>query len=369
MKRKVPFFEYPRIFTDHEEDFISILRDIGNRGAFIMQQDLTYFETKLAHFTGAKYALGVANATDALQILLMASDLEKDDEIIICSHTMIATASAIHHAGYIPVPVEVGPDRLIDYEDIERAITPRTKAIMPTQLNGRTANMEIILRIAEEHQLSVFEDSAQALGSKFKGQHAGTFGQGGAISFYPAKVLGCLGDGGAILTNHQDIYDKSYQIRDHGRTPDGAIKLWGLNSRLDNLQAAFLSFQLDKYPTVIERRRQAAAIYDARLNHLKQLQLPPKPSTNSDHFDVYQNYEIIAESRDNLIGHLQEEGIGTLIQWGGIAIHQFRNLGFKQSLPKTDNFFSNCLMLPLNATASDEDYHYVCDCIVSFYSR
>ena len=333
-----------------------------------MQQDLTYFETKLAHFTGAKYALGVANATDALQILLMASDLEKDDEIIICSHTMIATASAIHHAGCIPVPVEVGPDRLIDSEDIERAITPRTKAIMPTQLNGRTSNMEVILRIAEEHQLSVFEDSAQALGSTFKGQHAGTFGQGGAISFYPAKVLGCLGDGGAILTNHQDIYDKSYQIRDHGRTPDGPIKLWGLNSRLDNLQAAFLSFQLDKYPTVIERRRQAASIYDARLHHLKQLQLPPKPSTNSDHFDVYQNYEIIAESRDNLIDHLQEEGIGTLIQWGGIAIHQFRDLGFKQSLPKTDNFFSNCLMLPLNATASDEDYHYVCDCIVSFYS-
>ena len=189
MTVKVPFFNYPHVFTSQEEELMSVIRDVGRRGAFIMQKDLADLEVNLAAYTGAKYVVGVANATDAIQLGLMAGGIESDDEVIFCSHTMVATASAIHFAGAVPVPVEAGPDHLMDPGAIEAAITPKTKAIMPTQLNGRTADMDAIQAIADKHGLMLFEDAAQALGSKFKGKCAGTFGVASCISFYPAKVL------------------------------------------------------------------------------------------------------------------------------------------------------------------------------------
>ena len=142
----------------------------------------------MAEFSGAKYSIGVGNATDALELLIVAAGVGSGDEVIFCSHTMVATASAIHMSGAIPVPVDAGLDHLIDPLSIERAITSKTKAILPTHLNGRTCNMDAILEIANKHDLLIFEDSAQALGSRYKGRHAGTFGVGGCISFYPAKI-------------------------------------------------------------------------------------------------------------------------------------------------------------------------------------
>lgn len=366
-RRDVPFFNYPHIFTSQEEGMISVIRDVGRRGAFIMQKDLVDFESNLAAYTGAKYAVGVANATDAIQLGLMASGVAPGDEVIFCSHTMVATASAIHFAGAVPVPVEAGADHLINLDDIEEAITPRTKAIMPTQLNGRTANMDALQGIADKHGLMLFEDAAQALGSKFKGTCAGTFGVASCISFYPAKVLGCLGDGGAVLTSDEEVYRKLLLLRDHGRAEDGDVVLWGINSRLDNIQAAILNFQLKDYARVVERRRAIALLYQERLGHLEQLVLPPAPDSDLDHFDIYQNYEIEAVRRDELKNYLAENGVGTLIQWGGKAVHQFRKLGFTQSLPFTERLFERMLMLPLNMSVKNEDVEYVCDCIKDFY--
>lgn len=365
--RNVLFFNYPHVFTANEDSFLSIIRDVGRRGAFIMQKDLIELEQNLAFYTGAKYAVGVANATDAIQLGLMAGGIDPGDEIIFCSHTMVATASAIHFAGALPVPVETGPDHLIDPDSIEAAITSRTRAIMPTQLNGRTSNMDAIAGVAERNGLAVYEDAAQALGSRFKGKCAGTFGVASCISFYPAKVLGCLGDGGAVLTNDENVYRKVLALRDHGRDETGEIIMWGLNSRLDNIQAALLDYQLKNYPKVIDRRRAIAALYQERLGDLEQLVLPPAPDSDPDHFDVYQNYEIEAERRDELKAYLAERGVGTLIQWGGKAVHQFRRLGFTQTLPFTERLFERMLMLPMNMSLSDDDVHYVSDCIIQFY--
>jgi len=367
--RAVPFFNYPHVFTSQEAEFLAIIRDVGRRGAFIMQRDLVDFERNLRDFTGAAYALGVGNATDGLIIALRAAGLEAGDEVIVSSHTMIATAAAVHFAGGVPVPVECASDHLIDPAAAEAAVTPRTRVIMPTQLNGRTCNMDLIGAVAEKNQLMIVEDAAQALGSRFKNKCAGTFGVAGAISFYPAKVLGCFGDGGAVIANTDGAYQKAFLLRDHGRNEKGEIVAWGLNSRLDNLQAALLDFQLRAYGKTIARRRELAALYTARLRDLPEVVLPPAPDADPDHFDVYQNYEIEAEQRDQLKQHLRERGIGTLIQWGGQPLHQIRALGFSQDLHDTDALFTRLLMLPMNMSLSNDDVHYVSDTIQQFYCK
>ena len=365
--KNVPFFEYPRLWLDEKEELVDVIDNIAATGGFIMQQALSDFENELANYTGANYSVGVGNATDGMEIFLEAIGIEKGDEIIISSHTMLATASAIKVAGGVPVPVDIGDDNLISAQAIENSITSNTVGIMPTQLNGRTCNMDEIIKITEKNNLFIVEDAAQALGSKFKNKHAGTFGLASDISFFPAKVLGCLGDAGAVLVNDEDLYHKIYQIHDHGRDTDGEVKRWGRNSRLDNIQAAILSYKLKKYDKVISRRREVAQMYQDQLGGLDELILPPAPNQDENHFDVYQNYELEAKNRDELKLHLHQNGIGTLIQWGGLGVHQFNQLGFNITLPKTESFFQNCIMLPMNIFISNDDVDYICQKVIQFY--
>ena len=368
--KTVPFFEYPRLWTDDREDFLSIIDNVSSSGGFILQQAVFDFENELSEYAKTNYSSGVGNATDGIEIFLEAIGINSGDEIIISSHTMLATASAIKVAGGIPIPVDIKDnDNLICPSAIENAITENTVGIMPTQLNGRVCDMDSIKKIADKKGLFIVEDAAQALGSTYKGQHAGTFGLASDISFFPAKVLGCLGDAGGILVNDKDLYHKMYQIHDHGRDVDGEVKRWGRNSRLDNIQAAILSFKLKTYDKVIKRRREVAKIYQDRLEHIHEIQLPAGPVNDGDNFDTYQNYELQAERRDELQKFLKENGIGTLIQWGGLAIHQFTNLGFDQECPNTEIFFEKCIMLPMNVFVSDDDVHYVCDKVEEFYRR
>ena len=365
---QIPFFNYQSLFKEHEKNFIEIFSDIGRRGAYIMQDDLSNFEYKIEKYTGIKHAIGVANATDAMQLLLKAGGVGVGDEVIFCSHTMVATASAIAFTGATPIPVEAGSDHLIDPDSIIKAITSRTKAIIPTQLNGRVADMDKILDIAQEYGLQIYEDSAQALGAKYKDQCAGSFGLGGCISFYPAKTLGCFGDGGIVLTNDDNIYNAIKLMRDHGRGEDGNVSVWGFNSRLDNLQAAILNFFFQDYDKTVKRRRYIADLYHEGLKDIDELTLPPATNSNNNHFDIYQNYEIEAKRRDKLKSFLSDNGIGTLIQWGGKAVHEFKDLGFTQSLPITEKIMRDSLMLPLNMTVTDVEIKYICKCVRSFYN-
>jgi dTDP-4-amino-4,6-dideoxygalactose transaminase len=365
--KTVPFFEYPRLWSDDRNDLLSIIDNVSSSGGFILQQAVSDFETELAAYAGINYSVGVGNATDGMEIFLEAIGLDLGDEIIISSHTMLATASAIKVAGGTPVPVDIGDDNLISVAAIEDAITSNTVGIMPTQLNGRVCDMESISALADKYGLFIVEDAAQALGARYKGQHAGTFGLASDISFFPAKVLGCIGDAGAVLVNDKALYHDIYQIHDHGRDTDGEVKRWGRNSRLDNIQAAILSHKLKSYGTVIARRREVAMMYQNRLGELNELQLPNPPTIDGVNFDVYQNYELQCDKRSELKAYLHKNGIGTLIQWGGTAIHQFTSLGFNQECPKTDEFFKRCIMLPMNVFISDDDVHYVCDKVIEFY--
>lgn len=365
---KVPFFSYPNLYLDQKEHLLGIIDRVASNGRFIMQKELEDFELNLATFTGSKHAIGVANATDGLEIAIHSLGLRQGDEVICSAHTMLATASAIKLSGAKPVPVDIGPDNLICSKAIEDSITSRTVGIMPTHLNGRCCDMDKICSIADRYKLFIVEDAAQALGSKYKGKSAGTFGYASAISFFPAKVLGCLGDGGAILTNDSLIYDKLYQLHDHGRNKDGEQISWGRNSRLDNINAAILDFKLNDYDNVVKRRRKIACMYQERLSSIPYLRLPPAPDSDTLHFDVFQNYELQAERRDQLKVFLSDKGIGTLIQWGGKGIHQWERLGMQYSLPRTEDFFKRCLMLPMNIFISDDDVEYISTSIHEFFN-
>jgi len=367
LARSIPFFPYPQAFLKEEEDLVGIFRDVGRRGAFIEQEDLRRFEENLARFLGAARVIGVANATDGLEIALRAAGVEPGTEVIFSSHTMVATAAAIHFAGAIPVPVECGEDHLIDPQAVAAAITPRTSAILPTQLNGRTADMDALEWLSSRNGLLIVEDAAQALGSRFEGRCAGTFGAAAAVSFFPAKVLGCLGDGGAVIANSEDVAERARALHDHGRDERGTVTGWGFNSRLDNLQAAILDYRLLKYDAVIARRRELARVYDAGLDGVAEVVSPPGADADETHFDVYQNYEIEADQRDRLREFLRARGVGTLVPWGGKAVHQWDALGFAARLPKTDSLFERVLLLPMHAWLADDDVAMVAETVSEFY--
>jgi len=367
--RAIPFFNYPAQFKANEQGYMQVFKDVCSRGAYILQKDLADFEASIAKFLNVKHVIGAADGTNAIMIGLMALGIEPGDEIIVSSHTYIATASAGHMLGAKIVPCDIGPDNLMDAKSAEKCITEKTKVILPTHVNGRTCNMDAIMDVANKHGVMVAEDAAQALGSKFKGQCAGTFGKFGTFSFYPAKILGCFGDGGALITNDDKIAEQVRALRDHGRNEKGEVVLWGTNARLDNLQAAFLNYNFKDYDHIMARRRAIAAKYTQGLSNIPELRLPSGPDADKDHYDIYQNYEIAAERREALREYLKEKGIGTIIQWAGTPIHQFKKLGFTQSLPQTDHFFERCMMLPMNMSLSDEDVVFVIKAVRSFYGK
>jgi dTDP-4-amino-4,6-dideoxygalactose transaminase len=362
----IPFFNYKKIYLSNKNLFNKKFISLATKGAFIMQKELEIFEKNICVFTKIKYCLGVANATDALELLLIAADIKKGDEVIFCSHTMIATASAIKSCGATPVPIDCDEDHLIDINKLSKAISKNTKALIVTQLNGRVANMDKILSIVKKYKLKLFEDSAQALGAKFKSKSAGSFGLGGCISFYPAKILGCFGDGGAVITNSKYIYEKIKILRDHGRSKDGEVTSWGYNSRLDNIQAGILNVSIKSLRNIINKRRLLAKMYFKYLKSNPFIKLPPKPN-NKQHFDTFQNFEIEAKDRDSLRKYLLSNKIGTILQWGGKAVHEFSKLGFRQKLNFTEKVMRSSLLRPMNPFLTKMNIKFICTKINKFY--
>jgi dTDP-4-amino-4,6-dideoxygalactose transaminase len=365
---RIPFFNYKKLYLSKKNNYLKKFNHICSNGSFIMQKELLDFEKNLAKFQKCKYAIGVGNATDALQLLLKAAGIKNGDEVIFCTHTMITTASAIKFCGAIPVPVDCASDHLIDLESFKKAITQKTKGVVVTQLNGRIADMSKILMIAKEYKIKVFEDAAQALGARFKNRFAGSFGVGGCISFYPAKILGCFGDGGAVITNNKNIFLKIRALRDHGRNSHGEIVYWGYNSRLDNLQAGFLNVLFRDINKIINKRRYLASSYFNNLQKNRFLKLPPN-TNQKNHFDVYQNYEIECYKRNQLKEYLYKNGVGTILQWGGKAVHEFKKINIKKKLPKTEKIMRNSLLLPMNYFLKKSDIDYICKVINKFYEN
>jgi dTDP-4-amino-4,6-dideoxygalactose transaminase len=368
MDWKVRYIDYPQHYGQIREELLGTIDEVLTRGDVMLRQQLRDFEAHLAAFVGTAHAVGTSNCTDALHLSLRAAGIRPGDEVITVSHTFVATAAAIHHAGGTPVLIDIRDDHNMDVDQIEQAITPRTKAILPVHLNGRVCEMDRLMAIAAAHGLLVVEDAAQALGGSFKGTGAGAFGVAGCFSFYPAKLLGAYGDAGAVVTNSAEHAEQIRLLRDHGRMPDGDCAGWSFNCRLDNLHAAILDLKLRRLPAAIQRRRALARLYQEGLADLPELLLPPPPVDDGPYYDVFQNYEIEVENRDALREHLTANGVETLVSWGGRGVHQFPRLGLTgYRLPRTERMFERVLMVPMHPELTDEEVGYVCETIRGFY--
>ena len=369
----VPFFDWKALYAERSEAFGRILHETAAAGGFILQAAVDEFESDLAAYLGARNVIGVSDCTNAMLLGLRAAGLRPGDEVILPGHGFIAAAQAIHFAGGRAVPVEASPDDwLIDPDAIRAAITSSTRAIMPVHVNGRVCEMDKILAIAAEHGLAVFEDAAQALGARLDGQAAGCIGRWGAFSFYPSKTLGCFGDAGALVTDDDDLAETVRAMRNHGAGRDKAIPrdvaVWGTNARIDNLHAAILVYKLAYYDDAIARRRAIALRYHDAFSSIAALTLPPAPDSDPRRFDIFQNYEMCCDRRDDLRASLDARGIGTIVQWGGSGIHQFTGLGFDQRLPETDRFFARSLLIPMNHVLTDQQVSAVIDGVRAFFS-
>ena len=369
MAYKVPFVDYAKQYHTYEEEILAAIKKVLSKGDLILREDVRQFEQNIADFLGLRYAVGVKNCTDAMYLSLLAVGIKLGDEVITVAHTFVATVADIVHCGATPILVDIGDDHLMNVDLVEGAITPRTKAIMPVHLNGRTCNMEKLMKIASEHNLLVIEDAAQALGATFDGKKAGSFGITGCFSFYPAKCLGAFGDAGIVVTNSEEIADRIRSYRDHGRQTKEDVAGFGFNSRLDNLQAAILNVKFKYLSGWIERRREVANMYQQGLSGLPYLRLPPPPESGTRYFDTYQNYVIRAQDRDKLVAYLSESGVETLISWAKPMQHQ-KTLNLSHfHLPVTEQLSREVLSLPMNTELSNEQVEFVIDAVRKFYKR
>jgi dTDP-4-amino-4,6-dideoxygalactose transaminase len=334
----------------------------------ILRKDVKEFEEKLARFLGVKYAVGLSNGTDAIIFALKAEGIGSGDEVITVSHTFVATVAAIVHCGAKPVLIDVKEsDFTMDPGLIEGAITAKTKAVIPVHLNGRTCDMKAVTDAAERHSLKVIEDNAQSLGARLDSKMAGTFGDSSTYSFYPAKILGCYGDAGALVTNRKDIYEKTLLLRDHGQKTKTEVVDYGFTGRMDNLQAAVLNIKIDRLPEWIERRRNIARLYDDGLKDIEDVKLPPAPDEDVRYYDVYQNYVLRAKDRDGLASYLRENGIEVLIK-DPIALHRQEGLNLKDfRLPVSERLAKEVISIPMYPELSGEQVDYAIETIRGFY--
>jgi dTDP-4-amino-4,6-dideoxygalactose transaminase len=359
-----PDEHYKRLETELEAALMGCVR----RGDYIMREQLRDFEQHLAEFVGVKYATGLNSGYHALALSLLAIGCGPAHEVITVGHTFVATVSAIVHSGATPVLIDAGPDQNMDVSQLEAAITPRTKCILPVHLNGRLCDMDAIMRIAAKYNILVVEDAAQALGARYGGRMAGSFGAAGCFSFYPFKTLGGFGDGGAITTNDPRIARAAALMRFNGEDREtGEYHYHGYTALLDNIQAAVLDVKLPHLPEWIEHRRAIAGLYRAGLEGVGDLRLPHFPGDK--YYDGFQNYVIRSQHRNKLRSHLTHAGVETLISWPKpMWRHMALRLG-EQALPETEALCREVLSLPLSAETTPEEVHLVTGAIREFFSR
>ncbi|MFN8923793.1 MAG: DegT/DnrJ/EryC1/StrS family aminotransferase [Sphingobacteriia bacterium] len=335
---------------------------------FLLGQELERFEQQYAAFCGTAYCMGVSNGLDALHIALRTLGIGKGDEVIVPSNTYIASWLAVSFTGAKPVPVEpLYTTYNLDPSQIEAAITPRTKAIMPVHLYGQCCEMTAILEIAYRHQLFVIEDNAQAQGASFGSKMTGSFGDINATSFYPGKNLGALGDAGGITTDNPELAQKARSLRNYGSQKKYYNEVIGMNARLDEIQAAILSAKLEKLNEWNAARQEIARFYTQALSDVAEVVLPAT-ATGSSH--VFHLYVIRTARRDALQQHLQEQGIQTLIHYP-VPPHlqqAYQNLGYRRGdFPVAEELASSCLSLPIYPGLPQEQQSYVVDQIRSFF--
>ena len=367
----IPQNDLKASYLAHQRGIDDAIRQTLDSGWYILGKQVAAFEREFADYLGAAHCIGVANGTDALTLALRACGVGAGDAVITVSHTAVATVAAIELAGALPVLVDIDPVTFtISPQAIENAVNShwgkaKLKAIVAVHLYGHPAEMAAITELARRFDLSVIEDCAQAHGAKIGDQRVGTFGQIAAFSFYPTKNLGALGDGGAVVTSDAALAERVRLLREYGWRERYVSEIAGMNSRLDELQAAILRVKLKRLDEENERRRQLARVYDEKLAAAP-LQLPALQN-NVSH--VYHQYVLRAANRDQLKERLKEQGIGTLIHYP-VAVHQqpaYRNrvLVGGGGLPETERAARSVLSLPMYPQLTGEQAEYVCQAIIN----
>lgn len=346
-----------------KEAFVKVL----NSGRFILGEELEKFEEEFASYIGTKYAIGVGNGTDALTLSLRAIGIKEGNEVITTPFTFVATAEVIVNANATPVFVDIEKESYnIDVTKIERAITPKTKAIIPVHLYGQPAEMEEILKISKAYKLWVIEDAAQSVGACYKGKKTGNIGDIGCFSFFPTKNLSALGDGGMITCNSEELAKKIKMLRVHGASKKYYHQFPGYNSRLDALQAAFLRVKLKKIEEWNQKRREIAEIYSNALKDLVKVPVVDK----KDKTHVFHQYTIFTDKRDELRKYLQEKGIETSIHYP-FPLHLqpiFSYLKYKKGdFPIAEEAANKVLSLPIYPELSMEEIEYIINSIKEYF--
>lgn len=372
---QIPMVDLKGQYLRIKDEIDASIQKVIDSTAFVKGGAVTEFQHHFEEYLGAKHVIPVGNGTDALQIALMALGLRPGDEVITPTFTFIATAEVVALLGLTPVVVDVDPDTFcISPAAVEKAITSKTKAIVPVHLFGQNADMNSLLEIAEKHHLFVVEDACQSIGSRYrfpdgKEKNSGCMGRFGCTSFFPSKNLGCYGDGGALYTDDDELAEAARCIANHGMTIRYHHDRVGVNSRLDSLQAAILDVKLKYLDSYIANRQAAARSYDETLSDIPQIILPKK---NLDSTHSYHQYtiQVPAEKRDFLQTFLKEHGISSMIYYP-IPLHlqkAYKDSRYqKGDFPVAERLSQTVLSLPMHTELSENDLKYISDQIHAFF--
>ena len=344
----------------YKEEIDIAIHKVLDKSNYIMGEEVNSLEKNLENFTGSKYAITCSSGTDALLLAMMALDIKPGDEIITTPFTFIATAETIALIGAIPVFVDIDEKTYnIDPNKIKEKITSKTKAIMPVSLYGQPADMDDIQDIANKHNLKVIIDGAQSFGSTFNGQTDSNLGDISTTSFFPAKPLGCFGDGGAIFTNNEELATKMKSLRVHGQSKRYHHKYIGMGGRLDTLQAAVLNVKLKHYPKDLALRQEVANKYTEALLNKSNLVLP---FVDENSTSAFAQYSVRVKNRDEVQGRLKEHGIPTAVHYP-MPLHLqecFEYLDYKKGdFPISEIVSDEIMSLPMNPYVNDEEIVYI----------
>jgi dTDP-4-amino-4,6-dideoxygalactose transaminase len=357
----IPMVDLKLQYENIKPEIDSMVMSVLDKAYYILGSNVSTFEQEAAEYLGANYAVSVANGTDALHLALITAEIGPGDEVITPSFTFIATVESILYRGATPIFIDIDPNNFnLDLKQLEKLITPKTKAIMPVHLYGNPVDMTQLMDIAQRHNLKVIEDTCQSFGARWQDKMTGTFGDFGCYSFYPSKNLGCFGDGGLITTNSQHYYQELIALRNHGSYTRYHHEKLGYNSRLDEIQAAILRVKLPHLDSYNELRHRAAQHYTKLL---KDIVITPQECIDGMH--IYHQYTILHPQRDAIQAALKQANIASAIYYP-IPIHQqplFKNKYAHLDLPHTEEITAKCLSLPMFPELSKEQIEQVCSVI------